>query len=114
MKNFKLEKDEELLKILENIEVIANENKFILTLFLTSKRLVLLNDINKELDYNTFLATRLVEIPQKLEVTLNIPFKDIKKINYINNANEISFKNNNNILKLYCEDIKFYLNKKIS
>lgn len=111
MTNFKLRKDEELLKIFENIEVKANDNKFILTLFLTSQRLILLNDINKELDYNVFLATRLVDIPQNLEVVFDLLIKDIKKIDYKNNINEIIFKGNTNVLKLYCENINLYLNK---
>ena len=38
MKNFKLKKGEELKKIQKDIEVEANENQFILTLFLTTRR----------------------------------------------------------------------------
>ena len=57
MKKFKLKSDEELIKIYSNIEVEANENKFILTLFLTNNRLVLLKNINKEPEFNAFLAS---------------------------------------------------------
>ena len=54
MKKFKLKSDEELIKIYSNIEVEANENKFILTLFLTNNCLVLLKNINKEPEFNAF------------------------------------------------------------
>ena len=38
MKNFKLKNGEELIKIISNIEVEANENKYVFTVFLTTKR----------------------------------------------------------------------------
>lgn len=106
MKNFKLGSNEELVKVLENIEIEANENKYVLTLFLTTKRLVLLKDVNKELEYNDFLASRLVNIPENLEVVFDLDLKEIKDVKYKENANEITFKENDNILKLYCENIK--------
>ena len=106
MKNFKLKEKEELVKIIKEIEVEANENKYILTLFLTTKRLVLLKDVNKELEFNAFLASRMVEIPENLEVVFDLDLKEIKDIKYKENANEITFKENDNILKLYCENIK--------
>lgn len=106
MKNFKLKEKEELVKIIKEIEVEANENKYILTVFLTTKRLVLLKDVNKELEFNAFLASRMVEIPENLEVVFDLDLKEIKDIKYKENANEITFKENDNILKLYCENIK--------
>ena len=106
MKNFKLKEKEELVKIIKEIEVEANENKYILTLFLTTKRLVLLKDVNKELEFNAFLASRMVEIPENLEVVFYLDLKEIKDVKYKENANEITFKENDNILKLYCENIK--------
>ena len=106
MKNFKLKEKEELVKIIKEIEVEANENKYILTLFLTTKRLVLLKDVNKELEFNAFLASRMVEIPENLEVVFDLDLKEIKDVKYKENANEITFKENDNILKLYCENIK--------
>lgn len=63
MKKFKLKSDEELIKIYSNIEVDANKNKFILTLFLTNNRLVLLKNINKELEFNAFLASNFSKYP---------------------------------------------------
>ena len=106
MKNFKLKEKEELVKIIKEIEVEANENKYILTLFLTTTRLVLLKDVNKELEFNAFLASRMVEIPENLEVVFDLDLKEIKDVKYKENANEITFKENDNILKLYCENIK--------
>ena len=106
MKNFKLKEKEELVKIIKEIEVEANENKYILTVFLTTKRLVLLKDVNKELEFNAFLASRMVEIPENLEVVFDLDLKEIKDVKYKENANEITFKENDNILKLYCENIK--------
>lgn len=105
MKNFKLKKEEELKKIQKDIEVEANENQFILTLFLTTRRLVLLKDVNKELDFNAFLASRMVSIPENLEVVFDLDIKDIKEIKYKNNANRITFKANDDKLILYCEDL---------
>ena len=106
MKNFKLKEKEELVKIIKEIEVEADENKYILTLFLTTKRLVLLKDVNIELEFNAFLASRMVEIPENLEVVFDLDLKEIKDVKYKENANEITFKENDNILKLYCENIK--------
>lgn len=105
MKNFKLKNDEELIKIISNIEVEANENKYVLTVFLTSKRLVLLKDVNKELEYNAFLASRLVNIPENLEVIFDLNIKEINTIKYTKGKNMITFKENDNKLILYCENI---------
>ena len=105
MKKFKLKSDEELIKIYSNIEVEANKNKFILTLFLTNNRLVLLKNINKELEINAFLASNLVNIPENLEVAFAINLDEIEKIKYANGINFITFKENNNELKLYCDNL---------
>lgn len=105
MKNFKLKDKEELVKIIENIKVQANEKQFILTLFLTTTRLVLLKDVNKELDFNTFLASRLVDIPKDLEVVFDLNLEKINTTKYIKGKNIITFKNNDNQLLLYCENI---------
>ncbi len=105
MSNFKLQKDEDVVKINSNIKVEANENIFILTLFLTNQRLVLMRDINKELVFNTFLSARLVEIPENLEVALVVDLDIIKEIKYCGRKNIITFKDNDNKLILYCEDI---------
>lgn len=51
MKNFKLNENEEFKVSFDNVVVFANNNKFILTVFLTNKRLVLLQDVNKKLDF---------------------------------------------------------------
>lgn len=72
MKKFKLKSDEELIKIYSNIEVEANKNKFILTLFLTNNCLVLLKNINKEPEFNAFLASNSVNIPENLKVAFAI------------------------------------------
>ena len=95
MKNFKLKNDEELIKIISNIEVEANENKYVLTVFLTSKRLVLLKDVNKELEYNAFLASRLVNIPENLEVIFDLNIKEINTIKYTKVQEQIFAKNTN-------------------
>lgn len=105
MKKFKLKSDEELIKIYSNIEVEANKNKFILTLFLTNNRLVLLKNVNKELEFNAFLASNLVNIPENLEVAFAINLDEIEKIKYANGINFITFKENNNELKLYCDNL---------
>lgn len=105
MRNFKLDNNEDLIKVLKDIEVEANKNRYELTLFLTTKRLVLLKDANKELEYNDFLAARMVAIPENLEVVFEVNFAVIKEIKYKTGMNIITFKNNNNELKLYCEDI---------
>lgn len=105
MKYFKLKSDEELIKIAANIEVEANDNRFILTLFLTTKRLVLMHNVNKELEFNTFLASRMVNIPENLEVAFTINLDKIN-IEYIAGKNIITFKDNDNKLILYSENIK--------
>ena len=105
MKNFKLKSNEELIKIISNIDVKANENKYVLTVFLTNKRLVLLKDVNKELEYNAFLASRLVNIPENLEVVFDLNIKEINTIKYTKGKNIITFKENDNKLILYCENI---------
>ena len=105
MKYFKLKSDEELIKIAANIEVEANDNRFILTLFLTTKRLVLMHNVNKELEFNTFLASRMVDIPENLEVAFTINLDKIN-IEYIAGKNIITFKDNDNKLILYSENIK--------
>lgn len=105
MKNFKLENDEEIVKIYSNIEVEANENKFILTLFLTNKRLILMHDVNKELEFNTFLASRMVDIPEDLEVVFDLNLDEINQAVYSEGKNIITFKENDNKLELYCENI---------
>ncbi len=111
MKNFKLKNGEELIKILKNIEIEANENKYILTLFLTTERLVLLRDVNKDLEYNAFLASRMVEIPENLEVVFDLKLTDIKEIHYKKGINEITFNNNDYTLKIYTENITKYIKK---
>ena len=105
MNNFKLKSDEELVKIYSNIKVEANENKFILTLFLTNNRLVLLKDVSEELEFNAFLASNLVDIPENLKVVFDINLNEIKEIKYENGINFITFKENNNELKLYCDNL---------
>ena len=105
MKKFKLKSDEELIKIYSNIEVEANKNKFILTLFLTNNRLVLLKNVNKELEFNAFLASNLVDIPENLKVVFDINLNEIKEIRYENGINFITFKENNNELKVYCDNL---------
>lgn len=103
--NFKLKNNENLIKVFKNIPIEANENRYELTLFLTDKRLVLLKDVNKELEYNDFLASRMVSIPENLEVVLDMNFNEIQDIKYKNGTNVITFKENNNMLKIYCENI---------
>ncbi len=105
MNNFKLKSDEELVKIYSNIKVEANENKFILTLFLTNNRLVLLKDVSEELEFNAFLASNLVDIPENLKVVFDINLNEIKEIRYENGINFITFKENNNELKVYCDNL---------
>ena len=105
MKKFKLKSDEELIKIYSNIEVEANKNKFILTLFLTNNRLVLLKDVSEELEFNAFLASNLVDIPENLKVVFDINLNEIKEIKYENGINFITFKENNNELKVYCDSL---------
>ena len=105
MKNFKLGSNEELVKVLENIEIEANENKYVLTVFLTTKRLVLLKDVNKELEFNAFLASRMVDIPEDLEVVFDLNLDEVKKVVYSKGQNIITFKENDNKLVLYCENI---------
>ena len=104
MKNFKLKESEELVRVIKNIEVEANENKYVLTLFLTTKRLILLKDVNKELEFNTFLASRMVDIPEDLEVVFDLNLREINKVIY-SGKNIITFKKNDNKLTLYCENI---------
>ena len=103
--NFKLSNNENLIKVFKNIPIEANENRYELTLFLTDKRLVLLKDVNKELEYNDFLASSMVSIPENLEVVLDMNFNEIQDIKYKNGTNVITFKENNNMLKIYCENI---------
>lgn len=112
MNNFKLKKGEELVRIIKNIEVEANENKYILTLFLTTNRLVLLKDVNKELEFNTFLAARIVDIPEDLEVVFTLNLDEVSKAIYSKGKNIITFKENNNKLVLYGEDITKLMHKK--
>lgn len=109
MKNFKLGSKEEIIKIWKNIEVEANENPYILTLFLTTKRLVLLKDVNKELEFNDFLASRMVAIPENLEVVFDLKLEKVKEITYKQGINKITFKENDNTLKLYCENITKFI-----
>ncbi len=109
MKNFKLGSKEEIIKIWKNIEVEANENPYILTLFLTTKRLVLLKDVNKELEFNDFLASRMVAIPENLEVVFDLELEKVKEIKYKQGINKITFKENDNTLKLYCENITKFI-----
>ena len=104
MKNFKLKESEELVRVIKNIEVEANENKYVLTLFLTTKRLILLKDVNKELEFNTFLASIMVDIPEDLEVVFDLNLREINKVIY-SGKNIITFKKNDNKLTLYCENI---------
>ena len=105
MKNFKLKSNEELVKVIKDIEIEANENQYILTIFLTTKRLVLLKDVNKELEFNDFLASRMVSIPENLEVVFDLNLEEINTIKYIKGKNIITFKENDNKLILYCENI---------
>ena len=105
MNNFKLKSDEELVIIFSNIKVEAIENKFILTLFLTNNRLVLLKDVSEELEFNAFLASNLVDIPENLKVVFDINLNEIKEIKYENGINFITFKENNNELKVYCDSL---------
>lgn len=105
MKNFNLEKNEELLLTLSNVTIYANDNKFILDVFLTNKRLVLLKDVNKELTYNTFLNAKGIGTPSDYEVVFDINLKDIS-IKYIDDYNYITFKDNSNVLKIYSKNLE--------
>ena len=105
MKNFKLKESEELVRIIKNVEVEANENKYVLTVFLTTKRLVLLKDVNKELEFNAFLASRMVDIPEDLEVVFDLNLDEVSRVKYSKRQNIITFKENDNKLVLYCENI---------
>ena len=105
MKNFKLKSNEELVKVIKDIEIEANENQYILTIFLTTKRLVLLKDVNKKLEFSDFLASRMVSIPENLEVVFDLNLEEINTIKYTKGKNIITFKENDNKLILYCENI---------
>lgn len=110
MKNFKLKEDEEIQVIRENINVLANNNRFTLTLFLTNKRIILFKDINKELDYNKFLQARAIYIPANNEVAFDLALTKIKDITYKDNINILTFKDNDYTLSLYCDNLTKYLN----
>ena len=64
MNELKLNNNEDVILIKEDINVKANENNFVLTLFLTNERIILLKDINKELSYNNILNANGVQIPK--------------------------------------------------
>ncbi len=106
MLNFKLMPDEEIKIIKNDIKVRANTNNYILTFFLTTKRLVLLKDVNQELVFNEFLSSRTIAIPKNLEVVFDIELTAIKDIIYQDNQNKITFKENANELYLTCENLK--------
>lgn len=110
MKNFKLKENEEFKVSFDNIIVLANDNKFVLTVFLTDKRLVLLQDINKQLDFNKFLNARGINIPSDLEIVYEVKLCDIAELKFSDEVNYIALKNTTNILKLHCEDLNKYLN----
>ena len=76
-----------------------------MTVFLTNKRLVLLKDVNKELEFNAFLASRLVNIPENLEVVFDLNLEEINTTKYTKGKNTITFKDNDNQLILYGENI---------
>lgn len=114
MNNFKLKEREEFKVSLDNIIVYANDNKYILTLFTTDKRLVLLQDVNKQLTFNNFLNAKGISIPTNLEIVFEVKIHDIAKFTYVDGLNQITFKNNANFLKLQCEDLSKYLKSSMS
>lgn len=109
MRSFKLKENEEFIKAFNNIVVYANDNKYMLTIFLTNERLVLLQDINKEFDYNKFLSSRGICIPVDLEVINEISLREIKEIECLEEVNYITLKNSDNYLKIYAEDLNKYI-----
>ena len=113
MCEFKLNNNEDLVLIKEDIKVKANENNFTLTLFLTNERLVLLKDVNKELSFNNVLKANGVQITKNNQVVFTYELKNIKDINYKDGCNYITLDNNNKLI-LFCRDltnlIKSYLN----
>ncbi len=107
--NFKLRENEEFRVSINDVIVFANDNRFVLTVFLTDKRLVLLQDINKQLDFNKFLNARGVDIPSDLEIIEEINLSDIAELKYFDGFNHITLKNSENILRLKCDDLSKYL-----
>lgn len=109
MKNFKLNENEEFKVSFDNVVVFANNNKFILTVFLTNKRLVLLQDINKKLDFNSFLNAKGISVPSDLEIIYEIKLSDIDEVQFYDEVNHVFLKNTTNKLKILCEDLNKYL-----
>ncbi len=108
MKEFILNENEEILANFQNVYVKANDNEFNLTVFLTNERIILLKNVADELLMNQFLQSRMIMVPQEFEVVLVIPTEEIKEFKYLNNCNIITFKNNNNEIKIKCDDFSSY------
>lgn len=107
-KYFKLRDEEEIVISESDILIMANDRKFRASVIVTTKRIVLLQDINKELVSNSNLGSRGVQVAPEYEVTYELPLADISKMNFEYNYNKLLLKDNN-ILKIYCSDFVKYI-----
>lgn len=108
MKDFSLEKNEEILATFSEVLIRLNENSFKLSVVLTNNRIFLLRDTSKELLMNSFLNSKLVDILSGIEIKLIIPLNEIKELKYINDTNKITFKDSNNEIDIKCANFKSY------
>ena len=107
MPKFTLKENETILANFLEVEVYANDNKFVLDVVLTNERAVLLKDISNELDYVNVLRGRGHFLPTDFEIVLEIKQSDVENFTYKNNCNIISLKNKNT-LNIYCDDFRNY------
>ena len=97
MYNFNLKKNEELVYVLDDVLVNLNDNEYITTVALTTKRILFLDYYN--LDEELRIAKYKNEIKFK-EVYYDIDLKNIDSVNKFT----INLKNNTN-LKIYDKTI---------
>ena len=104
-----IQDQENVLFTRKKVSARANRNHYILDLILTNERLILLQDKAKQYDYVNILSSRGLQVPEELEVVFTISLLDIL-ITYEDDINYITFKDNNNLLEIDCEDLNKYIN----
>lgn len=101
-----LKENEHILMTYDEILVWAGDNEFTLAMCITNMRILLLQDVNKQL--LRFRPTTMSGYKPKYEMVYELEKKDIKNFEYKKGINYLKV-DNEHILEIYCENLEKYI-----
>lgn len=104
-----LKENEHILMTYDEILVCAGDNKFTLAMCITNMRILLFQDVNKQL--LKFRPTTMSGYKPKYEMVYELEKKNVKAFDYKKGINYLKVENEH-ILEIYCENLEKYILKK--